>query len=67
MLQAGSSRVWFPMRLLDFFNLPIPSSRIMALVTTQPLTQMSTKNLAGCKGRRDREADNLAGICEPIF
>jgi hypothetical protein len=35
---------------VDFFNLPNPSSRIMALGSTQPLTEMSTKNLPGVKG-----------------
>jgi hypothetical protein len=32
------------------FNLPNPSSRIMALGSTQPLTEMSTGNLSGGKG-----------------
>jgi hypothetical protein len=36
----------------------------MALESTQPLTEMSTKNLPGGKGRSG--ADNLAAICEPI-
>jgi hypothetical protein len=44
MLQAGRSRVRVPMRRF-FFNLPIPSSRTMALGSTQPLTEMSTRNL----------------------
>jgi hypothetical protein len=30
-----------------FFNLPNPSSRIMALESTQPLTEISTRNLPG--------------------
>jgi hypothetical protein len=30
---------------VDFFNLPNPSSRTMALGSTQPLTKMSTRNL----------------------
>jgi hypothetical protein len=47
MLQAGRSRVRFPMRSLDFFNWPNPSSRTMALGLTQPLTEMSTRNLPG--------------------
>jgi hypothetical protein len=38
----------------------------MALGSTQPLTEMSTKNLPGGKGRPVREADNLTAICEPI-
>jgi hypothetical protein len=31
----------------------------MALGSTQPLTEMSTRNLPGGKGRPAREADNL--------
>jgi hypothetical protein len=38
----------------------------MALVSTQPLTEMSTRNLPGGKGRQARKADNLTAICEPI-
>jgi hypothetical protein len=30
---------------VDFFNLPNPSSRTMTLGSTQPLTEMSTRNL----------------------
>jgi hypothetical protein len=30
-----------------FFNSPDPSSRTMALGLTQPLTEMSTRNLPG--------------------
>jgi hypothetical protein len=42
MLQAGRSRVQVPMKSLDIFNCPNPSSR-----TTQPLTEMSTRNILG--------------------
>jgi hypothetical protein len=46
MLQVGWSRVRFPIRPLD-------SSRTMALGSTQPLTEMSTRNLpGGVKGGR---------------
>jgi hypothetical protein len=38
----------------------------MALESTQPLTEMSTMNLPGGKGRPARKADNLTAICEPI-
>jgi hypothetical protein len=38
----------------------------MALVSTQPLTEMSTRNLPGGKERPERKADNLTAICEPI-
>jgi hypothetical protein len=36
-----------PDEVTGFFNLPNPSSRAMALGTTQPLTEMSTRNLPG--------------------
>jgi hypothetical protein len=52
MLQAGGSGVRLPMSL-DFFNLPNPPSRNMALGSTQPVTEMSTRNLpGGVKGGR---------------
>jgi hypothetical protein len=60
---AGS----IPYEVTEFFNLPNPSSRTMALGSTQPLTEMSTKNLLGGKGRPAHKADNLTAICEPIF
>jgi hypothetical protein len=34
---------------VDFFNLPNPSSRIMALGSTRPLREMSTRHLPGVK------------------
>jgi hypothetical protein len=50
MLQANSSRNRVRM---DFFShLPNPSSCTMALGSTQPLTEMSTRNLPGVKGGR---------------
>jgi hypothetical protein len=65
MLQAGRARVRFPMRSLYFFQFSSPSSCTMALGSTQPLTEMSTRNLPGGKGRPARKADNLTAICEP--
>jgi hypothetical protein len=50
-----------------FFNRSNPSSRTVALVSTQPLTEMSTRNLPGGKGRPTLKADNLTAIFEPIF
>jgi hypothetical protein len=38
----------------------------MALGSTQPLTELSTRNLPGCKGQPVQKADNLTNICEPI-
>jgi hypothetical protein len=35
----------------------------MALGSTQPLTEMSTRNLPGGKGRPARKADNLTDSC----
>jgi hypothetical protein len=59
---AGS----IPDKVTGFFNWPNPSSRTMALGSTQPLTEMSTRNLPGCKGQPAHKADNLTTICEPI-
>jgi hypothetical protein len=38
----------------------------MALGSTQPLTEMSTRNLPGGKGRPELKADKLIAICETI-
>jgi hypothetical protein len=38
----------------------------MALESTQPLKEMSTRNLPGGKGRQARK-DDLTATCEPIF
>jgi hypothetical protein len=48
MLQAGRSWVRFTIRsLIFFFNWRNPSSSTMALGSTQPLAEMSTRNLPG--------------------
>jgi hypothetical protein len=59
MIHAGRSLVRVPDEV-DFFNLPNPSSCIMALGSTQPLIKMSTRNLPGGKKRPAGRADNLA-------
>jgi hypothetical protein len=64
MLQAGRSPVRVPDEV-DFFNLPNPSSHTMALGSTQPLTEMSTRNFPGGKKWRPHRADNLATIYGP--
>jgi hypothetical protein len=64
MLQAGRSPVRIPDEV-NFLNLRNPSSRTMALGSTQPLTKMSTKNLPGGKKRPVHRADNLAAIYVP--
>jgi hypothetical protein len=38
----------------------------MSLGSTQPLTEMGTRNLSGSKGRAASGADNLAAIYEQI-
>jgi hypothetical protein len=38
----------------------------MALELTEPLTEMSTRNLPGGEGRPVRKADKLTAICELI-
>jgi hypothetical protein len=58
MLQAGRSLV----RIVDevnYFNLPNPSSHTMALRSTQPLAEMSTRNFPGGRKQPPRRADNL--------
>jgi hypothetical protein len=52
--------------LVDVFNLPNPSSLTMALGSSRPLTEMSTRNIPGGKGWLARKADILTAICEPI-
>jgi hypothetical protein len=55
-----------PDEVIGFFNLPNFSNRTRAEGSTQPLTEMSTRNLPGDKGRQARKAKNLTAICEPI-
>jgi hypothetical protein len=54
-----------PNKVTGYFNGPNPSSCTTALRSTQPVTQMSTRKLPGCKGRPMRKADNLTTICKP--
>jgi hypothetical protein len=49
-----------------FFNEPNLSSRTMVLGSTQPLTEMSTRNLHEGKGRPGGKANNITAIYEPI-
>jgi hypothetical protein len=65
MLLAGRSPFRVPDEV-DFFNLPNPSSHTMVFGSTQPLTEMSTRNLPRGKRRPVRRADNLAAICENV-
>jgi hypothetical protein len=54
-----------PDQVIEFFSWHNPSGCTMALGSTQPLMEMSTRNLPGSKGRLVRKADNLTAICEP--
>jgi hypothetical protein len=54
-----------PDEVVAFFNLPNPSSRTMGLGSTQHLTEMSTRNRPGGKGRPARK-DDFTAICETI-
>jgi hypothetical protein len=65
MLQAERSRDRIPTRWI-FFSWPNPSSLTMVLGSTQSLTEMSTRNIPGSKGRPARKADNFTAMCEPI-
>jgi hypothetical protein len=56
-----------PDEFIGFYILSIPSSNAMALGSTQPLTEMSIRNLLGVKGRLARKAENFTAICELIF
>jgi hypothetical protein len=53
MLQAGRSPVPVPDEVA-FFTLPNLSSHTMALGSTRPLTEMSTRNLSGVKRLPER-------------
>jgi hypothetical protein len=64
MLQAGRSWGRFPVKSLDFFfNWPNPSSHTMALGSTQPLKEMSTRNLPGGKGRLTTSPPYVSRMC----
>jgi hypothetical protein len=52
-----------PDEVTGFLNWPNPSSLNKALVSTQPPTEMSTRNIPAGKGRQVLKADNLSVIC----
>jgi hypothetical protein len=47
---------------IGFFNLPNHTRRTKALGFTQPLIEMSTKNIPGGKARPARKADNFPDV-----
>jgi hypothetical protein len=60
---AGSNR-----DEVNFFfpNLPSPCTHAMVLGSIQPLTEISTRNVPGGKGRPAHRAVNLTAIFESI-
>jgi hypothetical protein len=60
---AGSS----PDEVTKFFFMPNPSSLIMALGLTHPLTEVSIRNTAGGQGRPEHKADKFTDICGTMF
>jgi hypothetical protein len=48
-IKASSETI--PDEVIGLFNWSKPSSRTMALGSTQPLTEVSTRNIPGVKGR----------------
>jgi hypothetical protein len=66
MLQAGRSWVRFLMLLDFFFNLLNPSSLVIALWLTQPLTEVSDRNIFGGKEWPAHKPCSLTVFCEQI-
>ena len=63
-LQAGRSRVRFPMVSLEFFHSYKPSGRTMALGLTRPLSEISIRNISWMgKGCRCVGLTNLPPSC----
>jgi hypothetical protein len=61
MLQAGRSPVRVPDEV-DFSSYLILPAVLLPWGRTQPLTEMSTRNIPGDKNRSAHGADNLAAI-----
>jgi hypothetical protein len=66
-LEAGRSKVPFPMRTLDFLNLCHYSSRTSTLESTQFLTEISAGDLPVGQGRTEHNVNNVTVICELIL
>jgi hypothetical protein len=57
-----------PSEVVGIFSLPNPSSRAMALGSTQFLTEISTRNLRESKGLpASAQTENLTDNCEPML
>jgi hypothetical protein len=62
-MRSQKVAVSIPEEIIEFFIWPNLSSRTMTLWSTQPLTEMSTRNLPGGKGWQARK-DDLTTIFE---
>jgi hypothetical protein len=67
MLQAGRSRVRFPLRSLDFsIDLTFPATIGPGVDSVSNRNEYQESSWGG-KGRLAHKADDLIAICEPIF
>jgi hypothetical protein len=66
MLQVLKAAGSIPDEAFGYFNWPNLSTRTMFLGSTQSLTEKSTRNHPGGKGRPARKADNFTAIGEPV-
>jgi hypothetical protein len=61
-LQAGRSLGSISDEIIGYLIELFPPATIMALGSTQPLTEMSARNIPGRMGRPARKPDNLTAI-----
>jgi hypothetical protein len=66
MLEAGSSRVWFPMMSLDFSIYLILPAAYGPGIDSASNRNVYQESSSGGKGRPARKADNFIAVCEPI-
>jgi hypothetical protein len=65
MLRAGRLQARFRMSIY-FSIVPNPFGRTMTLGSTEPPTEMSTRNLPAGRGRPARKADNLVDCLDSV-
>ena len=67
MLQIGRLLVRSQLVSLDFLLIYNPSDRTMALGSTQPITEMSTRSISWGKRLPVRKANNLPTSCAVVM